>query len=87
MTEGDVSLLRLPGGLSSDSRAEVDSASTSLEQQKTVKVLEQEGVGLVNSDEDGLSRSGELAEETDDLQADCKSGDCDMYTKQDKRTL
>lgn len=54
---------------SDDSRAEVDAATTSLEQQKTVKVLEEKSVGLVHGDEDGLAGGGELLEETDDLRA------------------
>jgi hypothetical protein len=47
--------------------AEVDGASTGLEEKKTVEVLEEHRVRLVDRTEDGLTGGGELAEETDDV--------------------
>lgn len=47
--------------------AEVDAATSSLKEKETVKVLEKEGVGLMDGDENGLSGGGELAEEANDV--------------------
>ena len=47
--------------------AEVDGPAASLEEEQPVKVLEQESVRLVNSDEDRLSGGGEFAKEADDV--------------------
>jgi hypothetical protein len=47
--------------------AEVDGASTGLEEKETVEVLEEHRVRLVDRAEDGLTGGGELAEKTNDV--------------------
>ncbi|GKT49565.1 uncharacterized protein ColSpa_09746 [Colletotrichum spaethianum] len=48
--------------------AKVDGASTPLEQQETVKVLKQGGVGLVDRAENGLSGGGQLPKEAHNVE-------------------
>jgi hypothetical protein len=47
--------------------AKVDGTSSRLEKEQTIEVLEEHGVRLMDGTEDGLTGSGEFAEETDDV--------------------
>ncbi|KAI6753422.1 hypothetical protein HG531_005591 [Fusarium graminearum] len=48
--------------------AKVNSAASTLEKKKTIKVLKESGVGLVDCAENSLAGSSELLEETDDVE-------------------